>query len=73
MLERIFEPFVRVRPLGRGADGDRGTGLGLAVVRGLVEAVGGQVRARQSRLGGLAIEIDLPAAEVPVELSEAAS
>lgn len=72
MLERIFEPFVRVRPLGRGTAGNRGTGLGLAVVHGLVEAMGGQVRARRSRLGGLAIEIDLRAAEVPAELSAGA-
>ena len=37
-----------------------GTGIGLAVVRGLVEAMGGRVDARRSELGGLAIDIDLP-------------
>ena len=41
-------------------------GIGLAVVRGFVEAMGGQVGARRSALGGLAIDVDLRAAEVPV-------
>ena len=42
------------------AGGSRsGTGIGLAVVRGLVEAMGGTVAARRSDLGGLAIDIDL--------------
>jgi hypothetical protein len=31
-------------------------------VRGLVEAMGGTVRARRSQLGGLAIDVLLPAA-----------
>ena len=45
------------------AGGSRsGTGIGLAVVRGLVEAMGGRVDARRSELGGLAIDIDLPVA-----------
>jgi two-component system sensor histidine kinase KdpD len=69
MLDRIFEPFVRGRQPGRGRAAARGTGLGLAVVRGLVEAMGGVTRARRSRLGGLAVEIDLPTATVPAELS----
>ena len=38
--------------------------LGLAVVLGLVEAMGGHVRARPSDLGGLAIDIDLRATAV---------
>ena len=68
-LPRLFEKFYRPpRPpaaAGRAAAaaGARsGTGIGLAVVRGLVEAQGGTVRARRSRLGGLAIDLDLPAA-----------
>ncbi len=36
-----------------------GAGLGLAVVRGLVEALGGSVSARQSELGGLAVSVRL--------------
>ena len=42
-----------------------GTGIGLAVVRGLVEAMGGRVAARRSELGGLAIDLDLPAVVLP--------
>jgi K+-sensing histidine kinase KdpD len=40
-------------------------GIGLAVVRGFVEAMGGHVVARRSALGGLAIDVDLRAAEIP--------
>jgi hypothetical protein len=38
-------------------------------VRGLIEAMGGSVTARASELGGLAIDLDLPRASVPAELS----
>jgi signal transduction histidine kinase len=40
-------------------------GIGLAVVRGFVEAMGGRVVARRSALGGLAIDADLRAAVIP--------
>ena len=59
-LPRLFEKFYRVPRKGEGSR--RGTGIGLAVVRGLVEAMGGRVEARASELGGLAIELDLPIA-----------
>jgi two-component system sensor histidine kinase KdpD len=64
-LPRLFDKFYRVP--GRPAGSRSGTGIGLAVVRGLVETMGGRVAARQSELGGLAIDLDLPAApaEVP--------
>jgi len=68
LLPRLFEKFYRVpgqRP------SRHGTGIGLAVVRGLVEAMGGNVAARRSELGGLAIDIDLPVADVPSELAPA--
>ena len=59
-LPHLFDKFYRVQQRG---DGSRpGTGIGLAVVRGLTEAMGGSVSARRSDLGGLAIDIDLPAA-----------
>ncbi len=60
---RLFEKFYRV-PGSRG--GSRGgLGIGLAVVQGLVEAMGGHVAARRSDLGGLAIDLDLPLAAPP--------
>jgi K+-sensing histidine kinase KdpD len=59
-LPRLFEKFYRVARTGEGAR--RGTGVGLAVVRGLVETMGGAIVARPSALGGLALAIDLPVA-----------
>lgn len=58
-LERIFERFYR-----RGGGGHKppGTGLGLPLVRGLTEAMGGQVTARRNGLGGLTVSLRLPAA-----------
>jgi two-component system sensor histidine kinase KdpD len=74
-LERLFDKFYRV-PGGKGGSRS-GTGVGLAVVRGLIEATGGRVSGRRSELGGLAIDLDLPRAaiplapEVPVAMPEA--
>ncbi len=62
-LPHLFEKFYRVP--GRSAGSRSGTGVGLAVVRGLTEALGGRVAARRSELGGLAIDVDLPAARQP--------
>lgn len=59
-LPRLFEKFYRVPQKGEGAR--RGTGLGLAVVRGLVETMGGRITARPSELGGLAMDLELVAA-----------
>lgn len=65
-LERVFQPFFRGPSSGR--DGRPGTGIGLAVVRGLVTAMGGTARAYRGSLGGLAVELDLPLAALPAEL-----
>lgn len=64
-LPHLFEKFYRV-PARRGTVRP-GSGLGLAVVKGLVEIMGGSVAASPSELGGLAIEISLPAAGPPPE------
>ncbi len=65
-LGRLFDKFYRVP--GRGHASRSGTGIGLAVVRGLIDATGGRVSARPSRLGGLAVDLDLPMAAVPADL-----
>jgi two-component system sensor histidine kinase KdpD len=66
LLDRVFEPFYRGP--GSGPNVRPGTGIGLAVVRGLVIAMGGSVRASRSELGGLAVALDLPLASLPAEL-----
>jgi two-component system sensor histidine kinase KdpD len=58
-LSRVFDKFRREPPPGEGAR--HGTGLGLAVVRGLAEAMGGSVAASRSPLGGLAVTVLLRA------------
>jgi two-component system sensor histidine kinase KdpD len=59
-MPHIFEKFYRV-PARRGS-ARQGTGLGLAVVKGMAEAMGGSVAASPSELGGLAVDLRLPVA-----------
>jgi signal transduction histidine kinase len=47
---------------GRGHSGAGSTGLGLAIVHRVVEGAGGSVRLGDSELGGLRVELRLPAA-----------
>jgi signal transduction histidine kinase len=54
-VERLFEPFVR----GRHGDAP-GTGIGLAIVHGIVRAHGGTVEATARPLGGLDVTLRLP-------------
>ncbi len=59
-LPHLFERFYRVRA---GQEGPRhGMGLGLAIAKGFVEAMGGTIAAEVSDLGGLAVRIRLPLA-----------
>jgi signal transduction histidine kinase len=58
-LPRIFERFYRVDP-GRSRD-EGGTGLGLAVVRLLVDAHGGHVRAESVVGTGTTVVAEFPA------------
>jgi two-component system sensor histidine kinase KdpD len=61
--ERLFEKFYRVPRSGEGSR--RGLGIGLGVVRGLAEAMGGEASAGRSELGGLAVDVFLRAAPEP--------
>jgi two-component system OmpR family sensor kinase/two-component system sensor histidine kinase BaeS len=61
-FQNIFERFYRVdKSRARGVDG-HGTGLGLAVVRSLVEAHGGQISIADSGSQGTTFLFTLPAA-----------
>jgi signal transduction histidine kinase len=58
-LQQIFQPFVRgERELQRRT---RGTGIGLALVSGLVRDLGGTVSARNADGGGLEVTVSWPA------------
>ncbi|HVH30967.1 MAG TPA: ATP-binding protein [bacterium] len=58
-LSRIFEPFYRVDPSRSRASG--GTGMGLAVVKLLVQVHGGSVRVENRPSGGSRFIVQLPA------------
>jgi signal transduction histidine kinase len=66
-LARLFEKFYRAPGAPGGSRG--GSGIGLAVARGMIEATGGHVEARRSELGGLAVDLELPMATLPAELA----
>lgn len=56
-VDRLFEPFRRG---GRMRTATRGAGLGLAIVRLIVEAHRGKLQAAAPPFGGLAIRVELP-------------
>jgi signal transduction histidine kinase len=56
VTEKLFEPFVTTKEVGKG------TGLGLAVCRGIVEAAGGSIAAERSPLGGARFRLAIPVA-----------
>ncbi len=61
LKERIWEPFFRADPSrNRAAGGSGGAGLGLAIVRGVVEAHGGLVSVASSEGGGSVFAIEIP-------------
>ena len=55
---RMFEPFERLQARNTGT----GVGLGLAVVKGFLDTMGGEVAAADTPGGGLTIRVTLPAA-----------
>jgi two-component system sensor histidine kinase KdpD len=56
-LERVFEKFYRGR---KGRDKVEGTGMGLAIAKGIVEAHGGKIRAQHRAGGGAAVIFAMP-------------
>jgi two-component system, OmpR family, sensor histidine kinase KdpD len=58
---RIFEPFERLDERGTG----NGVGLGLAVAKGFLDAMGGSVAAFDTPGGGLTMRVTLPVAANP--------
>jgi hypothetical protein len=61
-VDLLFEPFRRG---GKLRTATRGSGLGLSIVRLIVEAHHGRLQAAAPPFGGLAIRIDLPGVERP--------
>jgi signal transduction histidine kinase len=53
MVETMFEPFVTTK-------GERGTGLGLWIVKGIIENHGGKLRVRSKVGQGTVFKIDIP-------------
>mgnify|MGYP001811133834 FL=1 len=60
LLPRLFERFFRVEASRSRASG--GAGLGLSICQRIVEAHEGRIEARPSPLGGLWLQLRLPAA-----------
>jgi two-component system sensor histidine kinase KdpD len=59
-LERVFEPFYRARDHG---DGHHGSGLGLSIARGLVEANAGTLGVQSLPGQGSTFVFELPVRE----------
>ena len=60
-IDRIFDRFFSYRP-GEGGKGEH-TGLGLSIVRTVVDGLGGQVKAANRPQGGAALTVTWPATQ----------
>ncbi len=59
-LDRVFDKFYRVLDWKQNTGHPTGSGLGLAVCKGLVEAHGGRIWAEQREGGGVVFSVSLP-------------
>ncbi|MBI2158648.1 MAG: response regulator [Candidatus Rokubacteria bacterium] len=62
---RLFEPFFTTKPPGQG------TGLGLALCKGIVEAHGGSIEAASPPGSGAVFRVELPVENAPVAAAAA--
>ena len=65
LKERMFEPFQRLDARSGVPAAGAGVGLGLAVVKGFLDTMGGSVEAADTPGGGLTMRVSLPAAATP--------
>jgi len=66
MLERVFEPFFTTKAYGRGA------GLGLAISRSIVQAMGGSLEVESAPGQGTTFTVTLPVWRAPADSPELA-
>ena len=65
--ERIFDRFYRVEA----PDRPIGSGIGLAIARGFIEAHGGRIWAERNRVSGITVRFTVPISERPPALTVA--
>ena len=66
VLDRVFDPFFTTKPVGQG------TGMGLAVIHGIVTQVGGFVQVQSAPGQGTRVELFLPRVVDPHEAAQPA-
>jgi len=70
-VPHLFEKFYQAKNVGKARS--KGTGLGLALVKAIVEGHGGTIRVHSSIGQGTTVIVDLPAGEIRVAAPEGAA